>query len=226
MKILTVDDEKKLAHLVRRWLRQEGYIVDILFDGKEALNFILANHETLDLVILDEMLPNQQGSEICRLVRDHEINIPILMLTAKDLDNDIVSGLHAGADDYLTKPFSLAVLSARVKALLRRPNRITRNFKEIKIGPLSLNPATHKVMYHQKELSLTLKEYNVLEYLMEHPNTVIEREELLEKVWDVNASPFSNVVDVQITRLRKKLKEVNNTPIVETVRGVGFRLKA
>lgn len=225
MKILIVEDEVKLAHYLKKWLKQQGYIAETVFDGEEAENFILMNHETLDLILLDEMLPYKNGSEICKLLRQERVNIPVLMLTAKDLDNDIISGLNAGADDYLTKPFSLSVLAARMQALLRRSYKHSPMEEEIQIGNLLLNITMHKILYNQQELNLTLKEYNLLEYLIKHPNIVVEREKLLENVWDANFDSFSNVVDVQVTRLRKKLKQAGDHHILETVRGVGFRLK-
>ncbi len=226
MKILIVEDEEKLAQHLKRGLQQEDYSVDYRLSGEEAEKYIYLNHESLDLIILDHMLPGKSGLEVCRAIRNQKITIPILMLTAKDATEDIIKGLDSGIDDYLTKPFSFEVMLARIRALLRRPRSKQYIFQELRSGNLVLNTVTRKVFYSGKEISLTLKEFNLLEYLMKSPNQVFEREDILEKIWDMNFDTFSNVVDVHIKNLRKKLKEVDSEEILETVRGVGYRFKA
>ncbi len=225
MKILVVEDEEKLAKQLEKGLKQEGYSVDYYLSGEEAENYINFHSEVLDLIILDQMLPGKDGLEICRSIRKKNIATPILMLTAKDSHEDIVSGLDAGVDDYLTKPFSFEVMLARIRALLRRPKAETYVPSRIILGDLILDSSIRKVFYMEKEISLTLKEFNLLEYLMKHPNMVHERESILEKVWDINFDTFSNVVDVHVKNIRKKLKEVHDADFLETIRGVGYRFK-
>ncbi len=226
VKILIVEDEEKLAKHLKKGLQQEGYMVDYSLSGEEAEKYIQLNSDSLDLIILDHMLPGKNGLELCRAVRDQKITVPVLMLTVKDTAEDIVKGLDSGVDDYLTKPFSFEVMLARVRALLRRPRHEQYVFQELRSGNLVLNTRTRKVSYFGKEIPLTLKEFNLLEYLMRNPNKVFEREDILEKIWDINFDTFSNVVDVHIKNLRNKLKEVNGEEILETVRGVGYRFKA
>lgn len=226
VKALVVDDEEKLVGHLKRGLELEGYMVDYCLNGEDAQKFIQLNHEILDIIILDQMLPLKSGVEVCKNIRNKNIFTPVIMLTAKNTEEDTVFGLDAGVDDYVTKPFSFEVLLARMRALLRRPKAISHTVQEIQISNLNLNTATRKVFCSGKEIALTLKEFNLLEYFMKHPNKVIEREELLEKIWDVNFDSFSNVIDVHIRNLRKKLREVHHEAILESVRGVGYRIKA
>lgn len=228
VKILVVEDEEKLAKHLKKGLEQEGYTVEYFLNSEEAEPYIHIHYESLDLIILDHMLPRKSGLEMCRNIRSQNITVPILMLTAKDSSEDVILGLDAGVDDYLTKPFSFDVMLARIRALLRRSNDTsTYTHQQIQAGNLVLNTAKRKVFYKEQEIILTLKEFNLLEYLMKHPNHVIERENLLEKVWDINFDTFSNVVDVHIKNIRKKLKEVDNDEkILETIRGVGYRINA
>lgn len=225
VRILIVEDEEKLAQHLKRGLQQEGYIVDYRLTGEEAEKYIHLNYESLDLVILDHLLPGKSGLEVCRYIRNQEITVPILMLSAKDSTEHIVKGLDLGIDDYLTKPFSFEIMLARIRSLLRRPRSSQYLLQELRKGDLILNTSTRKVLYSGKEIYLTLKEFNLLEYLMKNSNQVLEREDILEKIWDINFDSFSNVVDVHIKNLRKKLKEVGSEDILETVRGVGYRLK-
>lgn len=225
MKVLLVDDEEKLVIHVKRGLELEGYVVDYCLNGEDAQNFIQLYHEMLDIIILDHMLPLKDGLEVCKNIRDKKIFTPIIMLTAKNTGEDMVLGLDAGVDDYITKPFSFDVMLAKIRALLRRTSITSLTAQELIIGDLSLNTTTRKVFYAGREMVLTLKEFNLLEYLMKHPNKVIEREELLEKVWDINFDSFSNVIDVHIKNLRKKLGEIRHEEILESVRGVGYRIK-
>lgn len=221
MKILLVEDEQKLAEALAKGLAHEGYTADIVNDGKKALTRISLHRKDYDLVILDLMLPSMDGLEICRQVREMNITIPILILTARAETDTKVQLLVSGADDYLVKPFSFAELNARIQALLRRPNESLP--ETLKVGGIELNPGERKVMREGKEVELTLKEYGLLEYFMRHPNQVVNREDLLNHLWDFNYVGFSNVVDVHVKNLRRKLERDGDT-VLQTVRGVGYRL--
>jgi len=221
MRILIIEDQENLAKLIKNGLVAEGFAVDYVLDGETGLQRIEMSHEEYDLVILDIMLPKKNGIEVCAAARAKKISIPIIMLTAKDGIDDITGGLNAGADDYLVKPFSFQVLLARIYAILRRPkNNLT---PEIKVKNITLNPATKKVMIDDRDIKLTLKEFGLLEYLMRHPNQVMNREQILSNVWDFAFDSFSNVVDVHMTNLRKKIGDTEGK-VLETVRGVGYRI--
>jgi len=226
MKILIIEDEKKLAQGLKKLLEQEGYAADYLLDGEAGRNRIGVHHVNYDLVILDVMLPQKSGFEILRYMRQKDIATPVLMLTAKDTTDDKIFGLNSGADDYLVKPFSPEELLARVKTLLRRPKQSLP--QTLKVGNIVLDPVARKVFKNSKEVTLTLKEFGLLEYLMRNPNQVISRDDLLDHNWDFVFDSFSNVVDVHVKNLRKKIDTVDahgyNT-LIETVRGVGYRLK-
>jgi DNA-binding response OmpR family regulator len=224
MKILLVEDEQKLAGALAKGLEHEGYTVDIISDGKKALTRISLHRTDYDLVILDLMLPSMDGHEICKKVRESGISIPILILTARAETDTKVDLLMAGADDYLVKPFSFAELTARVGALMRRPTEALR--ETLKIDELELNTSERTVTCRGTPIDLTLKEFGLLEYFMRHPNQVVNREDLLSHLWDFNYSGFSNVVDVHVKNLRKKLSEGNGSPVLQTVRGIGYRLAA
>ena len=221
MKILLVEDEQKLAQALVKGLSHEGYAVDTVSDGKKALTRIQLHRTDYDLVILDLMLPTMDGYEICKEMRASNITVPILILTARAETDTKVQLLLAGADDYLVKPFSFAELSARLKALMRRPNE--KLPETLKIGDIELNPGERKVTRSGKTVPLTLKEFGLLEYFMRHPNQVVNREDLLSHLWDFNYVGFSNVVDVHVKNLRRKL-ESEGTGVLETVRGIGYRL--
>ena len=221
MKILLVEDEQKLADALAKGLAHEGYTADIIGDGKKALTRISLHRNDYDLIILDLMLPSMDGLEICRQVREMNITIPILILTARAETDTKVKLLLSGADDYLVKPFSFAELNARIQALLRRPNETLP--ETLKVRDIELNPSQRKVMREGKEVPLTLKEYGLLEYFMRHPNQVVNREDLLNHLWDFNYVGFSNVVDVHVKSLRRKLSS-DGGDVLETVRGVGYRL--
>ena len=221
MKILLVEDEQKLAEALAKGLAHEGYTADIIGDGKKALTRISLHRNDYDLIILDLMLPSMDGLEICRQVREMNITIPILILTARAETDTKVKLLLSGADDYLVKPFSFAELNARIQALLRRPNETLP--ETLKVRDIELNPSQRKVMREGKEVPLTLKEYGLLEYFMRHPNQVVNREDLLNHLWDFNYVGFSNVVDVHVKNLRRKLSS-DGGDVLETVRGVGYRL--
>jgi two-component system, OmpR family, response regulator len=224
MKILLVEDEEKLASALAKGLTHEGYAVDVIGDGKKALTRISLHRTDYDLIILDLMLPSMDGHEICKQVRAWNITVPILVLTARAETDTKVQLLLSGADDYLVKPFSFAELTARVRALLRRP---TESLPEtLKVGDLELNATERRVMRDGAEIPLTLKEFGLLEYFMRHPNQVVNREDLLSHLWDFNYAGFSNVVDVHVKNLRRKLGEGNPGAVLETVRGIGYRMAA
>ncbi len=223
MRILIVEDEQKLADAVSRGLTLKGYAVDIVSDGKKALSRLSLHRNDYDLVILDLMLPTMNGLEICKSARESGITTPILILTAENQTEKKVELLLSGADDYLVKPFSFDELSARIQALLRRPKEAVPTALEA--GDIVLNPIDRKVTYVGKEIPLTLKEFGMLEYFMRRPNQVVNREDLLTHLWDFNYASFSNVVDVHIKNLRRKLSEEDGTNILETVRGIGYRLR-
>lgn len=222
MKILLVEDEQKLADALSRGLQHEGYAVDIVSDGKKALTRISLHRSDYDLVILDLMLPSMDGLEICKQVREMNITVPILVLTARAETETKVELLLTGADDYLVKPFSFAELNARIRALLRRPSESLP--ENLKVADIELNPGKRKVTRDGKEIPLTLKEFGLLEYFMRHPNQVVNREDLLNHLWDFNYVGFSNVVDVHVKNLRRKLDGAGSGGILETVRGIGYRL--
>ncbi|MFA5925887.1 MAG: response regulator transcription factor [Parcubacteria group bacterium] len=221
MRILIIEDQENLAKLIKKGLLSEGFAVDYVLDGKSGLRRILMNRKDYDLVILDWMLPEKTGDEVCREARSQKINIPILMLTARDGAKNIAAGLDAGADDYLSKPFSFEVLLARIRAILRRPESVLP--LELRAGNISLNPATKKVTKKGKEVALTLKEFGLLEYLMRNKGIVVSREQILSNVWDFAFDSFANVVDVHVTNLRKKLGDKRGA-VIEAMRGMGYRL--
>ncbi|PMQ00871.1 MAG: DNA-binding response regulator [Dictyoglomus sp. NZ13-RE01] len=223
MRILIVEDEKKLALAIKKGLEREGFAVDCAFDGEEAQYFIETGSEDYDLVILDIMLPKKDGIAICKEVRKKGITTPILMLTAKDKIEDKVLGLDSGADDYLVKPFAFDELLARIRALLRRPKQLVPEI--LKVGDLTLDTSSRRVFKGDKEIFLTSKEFAILEYLMRNVNKIVSREQILAHVWDYDSESFSNVVDVHIKNLRKKIDTENGNKILQTIRGMGYRLK-
>jgi two-component system, OmpR family, response regulator len=218
VRVLVVEDETKLATLLRQGLRREGMAVDVVVSGEEALERATATN--YDLILLDVMLPGQNGFEVCRDLRSREVWSPTLMLTALDEIEDRVRGLESGADDYLVKPFSFQELLARMRALIRRgaPPRPTL----LTVGDLRLDPASRLMWQADRELSLTPREFAMLELFMRRPGEVLSRFELLEHVWDSSYENRSNVIDVYVGYLRDKL----DGDVIETVRGVGYRLRA
>ncbi|OGZ16265.1 MAG: DNA-binding response regulator [Candidatus Lloydbacteria bacterium RIFOXYC12_FULL_46_25] len=223
MKILIVDDEEKLADALARGLTLKGYTTDVLYDGKSALTRISLHSKDYDLVILDLMLPFVSGTEICKTVRELGVTVPILILTAQSDVENKVDLLLSGADDYMVKPFSFDELAARVHVILRRPQETVQ--QKVAVGGIALNATLRTATKDGVSLMLTLKEFALLEYLMRHPNEVVNREELLSHLWDFNYDSFSNVVDVHVKNLRKKLDEGSGPSILETVRGIGYRLR-
>jgi DNA-binding response OmpR family regulator len=217
VKILIVEDGQKLARFLVRVLSEEGYVVDLAMDGEQALE--QAQAAGYDLVVLDWMLPGLDGLSVCRELRKAGDKVPILMLTARGQTQERVLGLDSGADDFLPKPFEVEELVARVRALLRR----STGFTELRCGPLQLNRSTREVLLGGQPLELTTREYALLLHLAHHANRVVKRTELLDQVWHTGFDPGSNIVEVQVSRLRDKLGP--HAKMIETVRGVGYRLK-
>jgi len=224
MRILVIEDNKKLADSISRGLRQEGYAADYLLDGLEGERRMLTSHADYDLLILDLMLPSKGGLEICANLRANGIMTPIIMLTAKDTTGDKIIGLDSGADDYLVKPFSFEELLSRVRALGRRVR--TTLPPNLKVGELTLDPSKQEASVGKNRINLTLKEFRLLEYFMAHPDQVITRQKVIDHLWDFNFNPFSRVMDVHINNLRNKLEKQKHGPVLETIRGVGYRLKS
>jgi two-component system, OmpR family, response regulator len=221
VRVLVIEDETRMAALLRRGLEEEGYAVDLASDGDEGL--FRAAENDYDVVLLDAMLPGMSGYEVCRQMRQHRRWAPVLMLTARDGIADRVAGLDAGADDYLTKPFAFAELTARLRALLRRGS--AERPPVLTVGDLTLDPAAHSVRRAGREVELTAKEFALLELLMRHPGEVLTRTRILEHVWDFAYDPSSNVVDQYIAYLRRKIDRPFAREDVETVRGAGYRLR-
>ncbi len=221
MRILVVEDERELANVLKRGLEEHRYAVDLAFDGDDGL--ALAEMEPYDLVVLDVMLPGRDGFEVCRRLRAQGRNMPVLMLTARDAVGDRVTGLDSGADDYLTKPFAFQELLARVRALLRRqsPSRDPL----LRAGDLEINTVTHEVRRGGRPVDLTSKEYAILEYFTRHPNRVLTRSQIAEHVWDYDFVAMSNVVDVYIRYLRRKLDDDHEPRLLHTIRGTGYQLR-
>ncbi|MEI8355175.1 MAG: response regulator transcription factor [Deltaproteobacteria bacterium] len=221
MKILVVEDEKKVANIIKRGLEEEKFEVDTAFDGDEGIK--LALEGGYNLIILDVVLPKRDGLSVVKELRARKMMVPVLMLTAKDLLEDIVAGLNSGSDDYLTKPFVFAGLLARVRALLRR-SELERG-AEIRFADLRLDPVTHKVWRKDKEIDLTAKEYALLEFFMRNPNQVLTRTTIAEHVWDYVFDSFTNIIDVYVNYLRKKVDRDADSKLIHTVRGVGYILR-
>ncbi len=220
MRVLVVEDEKKLNLGLKRALRKKGYNVDSAFDGEEGELF--AEDNVYDLIILDILLPKKDGLTVCKNLRENKIKTPILLLTAKDTLEDKIIGLDSGADDYLIKPFMLDELTARIRALLRRPQSSLPSL--LKAKGITLNTIRREVTVNGKHRDLTLKEFNLLEFLMRNVNSVVTREQILDHVWDLAFNSFTNVVDVHIKNVRKKIGR-EHAGLIKTVRGIGYTLK-
>ncbi len=221
MRILLVEDNRRLSDSLRATLMSDGYAVDAAYDGVEGED--MAALTPYDVIILDVMLPKRDGIEVCRSLRDQKLNTPILMLTARDALDDRVLGLDSGADDYLVKPFEVKELRARLRALMRRDSG--NKSGEIVVANLRLDPSTHFVWRDSTPLDLTAKEYSLLEYMVRNPNRLITREMVTDHLWDYEQNITSNVVDVYIRRLRKKVDDPFEPKLIETVRGAGYRLR-
>jgi heavy metal response regulator len=222
MRTLLVEDEKKIAEFIRRGLKEEGYAVDVAGDGQEG--HFLATTQTYDVIILDWMLPQMDGVTLCRQLRQEKITTPVLMLTAKDTVADRVKGLDAGASDYLVKPFAFEELLARLRALLRRFEGQEQTV--LKAADLSMDLVTHTVTRQGRKVTLTAKEFALLEYFLRHKGEVVTRTMLSEHVWDMHFDSFTNVIDVYVNYLRKKIGKDPSKPLIQTVRGRGYILKA
>jgi DNA-binding response OmpR family regulator len=220
MRILVIEDTKRIALAIKEGLEQESYAVDVAYDGEEGRNAAL--HEPYDLIILDLLLPSIDGITVCRELRSANITAPILMLTAKNQEYDIVNGLDAGADDYLAKPFSFDVLLARMRALLRRPHNTTKEV--LSIGDLELELSTHKVTRAGHGIELSRKEYALLEYLLRNAGKACSKESIISHVWDFDADILPNTLEVFIVYLRAKIDKPFSYPLIHTVRGFGYRM--
>jgi len=221
MRILVVEDERRVANFVCRALRENSYAVDLADTGEKALE--MASETPYDSILLDVRLPGLSGVQVCRELRDSKIDTPILMLTARSLVEQRVEGLDAGADDYLTKPFAVAELLARVRALVRR--RSTKSRSAVRYGDLELDPQRRRVTRYGRPIALTSKEFALLEFLMSRAPQVAPRTEIIEHVWDSNFDSETNLVEVYINRLRQKLAAEGSPRIIHTVHGVGYCLK-
>jgi two-component system copper resistance phosphate regulon response regulator CusR len=221
MKILVVEDDRKVAGFVEQGLKEEGYVVDVARDGEEAT--MLAHVNDYDAVLLDVVLPKKNGFQIAAELRREGRNTPILMLTSRDAPEDVVRGLDAGADDYLSKPFRFDELLARIRALHRRGG--AERLDVLRYGAVTLDRLRHVATVDGRPLDLTPKEFQLLEFFLLHAEEVVRRTTLLEKVWDMHFDPESNVVDVHVGNLRRKLTQAAGVPLLATIRGVGFSLR-
>ena len=221
MRLLVVEDEKKVASFLQKGLEEEYYAVDVAYDGEEALNMVeICDY---DLVLLDIMIPKIDGMTVLRRIRETANLVPILMLTAKDSVGDIVEGLDAGCDDYLTKPFDFSELLARVRSLLRRERE--PKIPVLQVEDLELSLHTHEVARAGRKIDLTAKEYALLEYFMRNPNRVLTRTMIAEHVWDYHFDTDTNVIDVYVNFLRKKIDRGFDVKLIHTIRGVGYMMK-
>jgi DNA-binding response OmpR family regulator len=221
MRVLVVEDSRRLAGIIKRGLLEEGYAVDNAYDGEEAE--YMAETTPFDVIILDIMLPKKDGVAVCRDLRAKNVNTPILMLTAKDSVEDKVTGLDSGADDYVVKPFAFSELLARLRALLRR--EVLPKVQKLQIGDLALDPQSREVWRNGSRMDLTTKEYAILEYFMRRPNAVVTRTMLGESVWDYEFDGISNIIDVYVRRIRRKIDREGEDSLIQTVRGAGYRLR-
>ena len=222
MRILVVEDERKVASFVRQGLEEEGYAVDVASDGAAAVDLALGG-TSYDLVVLDVMLPKRDGFAVLRTLREHRMTAPVLMLTARDSVPDRVTGLDQGADDYLTKPFAFEELLARVRVLLRRSS--AQRAPVLQLADLRLDPATRRVTRGSREISLTAREYALLEYFLRNAGRVLTRPMLAEHVWGIDFDPESNVIDVYVGYLRRKVDLPGETRLLQTAMGAGYVLR-
>lgn len=220
MRILVVEDNHRLSSSLQMNLAHEGYSVDTAYDGQEGQD--LAELAPYDLILLDILLPKKDGLEVCRELRRRRIQTPILLLTARDSIDDRVKGLDCGADDYLVKPFAIRELLARLRALLRRNHPYTNG--RLEMGGLIVDPATHMVERKGRSIDLTPKEFALLEYFMYHPNQVVTREMIEQHIWNYDFECSSNVIDVYVRRLRRKIDDPFEVKLLATIRGIGYRL--
>lgn len=222
MTILLIEDDSGIADIVKRGLSAEGYKVAVATDGLTGLE--AAKAADIELVILDLLLPGMAGKEVCKNLRAESITKPILMLTALDTVEDIVCGLRAGADDYMSKPFAFDELVARIEALNRRPSQYNQSPQILKVSDLVLDRTTHEVRRGDRPLSLTATEFALLEFMMSQPSKVLSQAAILEHVWDMETDPLTNIVQVYISRLRQKVDEGPIVPMIQTIRGFGYQI--
>jgi len=222
MRVLVVEDERRIADFIRKGLSEQGYAVDVAYDGEEALQWV--DVAEFDIVILDIMLPVRDGISVCRALRARDLRTPILMLTARDALEDRVLGLDSGADDYLVKPFAFAELLARLRALARREPSLVGT--HLQVDDLILDSGTREVSRSGSQIQLTTKEFALLEYLMRHPNQVLTRTMIAEHVWNYDFDNATNVIDVHIRNLRRKIDDPFPAKLIRTVRGAGYRMSA
>lgn len=220
MKILVVEDEHRIAGAIREGLQEESYAVDVAYDGEDGYN--AASADEYDVIVLDVMMPVMNGYEVLKKLRADGNHTPVLMLTAKDQDRDIVRGLDTGADDYLAKPFSFEVLLAHIRALLRRPQ--SKLGEVLKVGDLTLDPASKEVARAGQRIQLSSKEFALLEYLMRNPERVLSKNNIITHVWNFDADILPNNVEVFVTFLRSKIDKPFGYPLLHTVRGFGYKL--
>ncbi|MFN8594761.1 MAG: response regulator transcription factor [Anaerolineae bacterium] len=222
MRLLIVEDERQIASFLERGLKEEGYAVDVVYNGNDGLDWAAAVE--YDLIVLDVMLPGRDGYSVCRELRQRGVKTPVLMLTARDTVDDRVTGLDSGADDYLVKPFAFKELLARLRAITRRQGE--SKSVELQLADLTLNTLTHSAQRGDRRIELTAKEYALLEFLLRNPNRVLSRTQIGEHVWNLDFVPESNVVDVYIRYLRKKIDEGFDLKLIKTMRGSGYLISA
>ena len=220
MRILLVEDEVKIANATKRALELQTYAVDVVHNGKDGLDMAIG--EEFDLIILDVMLPGMTGTEVCRRIRSQKITTPVMMLTAKGQIIDKVEGLDNGADDYIVKPFSFEELFARIRALIRRPKELEESILSIK--DLTLDPIKKKVKRAEKTVTLSLREYALLEYLMRNKNIIVTKDQIISHVWNYDADVLPNVVEVHIKHLRDKIDTPFDVQLIKTIRGFGYEI--
>ena len=222
MRVLLVEDDGGVSRFIKKGLKEEGYVVDAAFDGEEGLHLALS--QTYDLIILDILLPEMDGYEVLRKIREKGVVIPVICLTAKDEKEDIIQGLELGADDYLIKPFSFSELLARIKAVLRRGTKDVE-LSKLAVGDLSLDLINRKAYRNGKDIELSGKEFLLLEYLMRNAEQILTRTMILENVWGYNFDTSSNIIDVHINHLRKKVDKNFPQKLIHTIKGVGYVFK-
>ncbi len=223
-RILIIDSQELLAQLLKKELEMHGHAADYVVDGEAGKVRLKLYRKEYNLAIIDPIMPEQRGFEITREIREKRIMLPILVLTTRNEVEDKVRALDAGADDYLTKPYLREELLARIRALLRRPEQMLPS--ELTAGNVTLDCTSRKIFVDNREVPLTLKEFTLLEYFMRHPNQVLTREQIYDHLWDFASNSLSNVVDVHVKNLRKKIEDQQREKILETVHGVGYCLKA
>jgi DNA-binding response OmpR family regulator len=220
MKLLVIEDEKKIANLINKGLREQGYAVDVIHDGDEGMNRALS--QPYDAIVLDIMLPGRDGLSLLRVLRERKVSTPVMVLTARGEVNERVEGLNAGADDYMAKPFSMDELIARLRALMRRVTG--ESISLYKAGDLSMNLVSREVMRGNRKIDLTAREFRLLEHLLRAPDQVLTRTQIIERVWEYHFDPGTNLVDVYIQRLRRKVDDGETLKMIQTVRGVGYSI--